>query len=183
MQQQQSAPSITRQPRGTERLSRAGPGTVGSSWEALKAELLSTRSGQSRCRAADAPVKELERLCSRLWTKVGWMHLYQEPEENGSHRGWMASGRRWGQSAGRRLLVRMWRWTGGLSGEGGSPKRGPCGQHPGEPYPAREEGGVAELTATGLAKRSRANVGQEHYRTYGPKLKMEQKGESYFDES
>ena len=39
--------------------------------------------------------------------------------------------------------------TGRFSGAGGSPKQGPCGQHPMEPHSARAEGGVTEPTATG----------------------------------
>ena len=54
-----------------------------------------------------------------------------------------------------------------LSRAEGSPKQGPCGQHPAEPYPARAERGKSDQAHSlrAHAKNSRANVGQEHYRT------------------
>ena len=54
--------------------------------------------------------------------------------------------------------------TGRLSGAGGSPKQGLCGQHPEKPHSARAQGGVTH-SYRAPANHLRANMGQEHYRT------------------
>lgn len=55
--------------------------------------------------------------------------------------------------------------TGRLSGAGGSPKQGPCGQHPAKPYRRSRGKSDQAHSLRARAKNLRANVGQERYRT------------------